>query len=124
MADKIVDASAIAALAFAEPDADLVIDAIDGHRLHAPTLIEFELMNVAWKRAKKQPAATTLFLHALDLLADLRLRFRGIDHDQVVKLGLSTGLTAYDATYLWLARALHMPLVTLDRKLAAHAKRL
>jgi len=124
MADKVVDASAIAALAFAEPDADLVIDAIDGHRLHAPTLIEFELMNVAWKRSRKQPAAARLFLNALDVLDDLRLRFRGIDHEQVVKLGLSTGLTAYDATYLWLARALGMPLVTLDSRLAAHAKKL
>ena len=46
-------------------DADAVIDAIDGHRLHAPTLAVFELMNVAWKRAKKQPKATGLFLEAL-----------------------------------------------------------
>jgi predicted nucleic acid-binding protein len=124
MPDKVVDASALAAIAFAEPSADAVIDAIDGHRLHAPTLVVFELMNVAWKRSKKQPAATALFLQALDLLADLGLRFRGIDQEQVVKLGLATGLTAYDATYLWLARALGMPLVTLDRKLGAHANSL
>jgi predicted nucleic acid-binding protein len=124
MADKIVDASAVAALAFAEPDAETVIDALDGHRLHAPTLIVFEMMNVAWKRSKKHPAATNLFVSALELLDDLQLRFRRIDQEQVVKLGLSTGLTAYDATYLWLARAHGMPLVTLDQKLAAHAKKL
>jgi predicted nucleic acid-binding protein len=41
-----------------------------------------------------------------------------------VRLGLSTGLTAYDATYLWLARTLGMPLVTLDKKLGAHAKKI
>jgi predicted nucleic acid-binding protein len=124
MADKVVDASALAALAFAEPSAAAVIDAIEGHRLHAPTLIVFELMNVAWKRAKKQPAATRLFLEALDVLEGLGLRFRGIDQGAVVRLGLATGLTAYDATYLWLARALHMPLVTVDKKLGAHAKNL
>jgi predicted nucleic acid-binding protein len=122
MADKVVDASALAALAFAEPAADAVIDAIDGHRLHAPTLVVFELMNVAWKRSRKQPAAAALFLEALEVLDGLGLRFRGIDQREVVKLGLSTGLTAYDATYLWLARALGMPLVTLDKKLGAHAK--
>ena len=122
MADKVVDASALAAIAFAEPAAESVIDAIDGHRLHAPTLVVFELMNVAWKRAKKQPAATALFLEALDVLEGLGLRFRGIDQGEVVRLGLATGLTAYDATYLWLSRALGMPLVTLDKKLGAHAK--
>lgn len=121
MADKVIDASALAAIAFAEPGADAVIDEIDGHRLHAPTLIVFELMNVAWKRARKQPRAAALFLEALDVLEGLGLRFRGIDQAEVVRLGLSTGLTAYDATYLWLARALGMPLVTLDKTLGAHA---
>jgi predicted nucleic acid-binding protein len=118
MADKVIDASALAALAFAEPAAEAVIDEIDGHRLHAPTLIVFELMSVAWKRAKKQPAGTALFLEALEVLEGLGLQFRGINQEEVVTLGLATGLTAYDATYLWLARALRIPLVTLDRKLA------
>jgi predicted nucleic acid-binding protein len=122
MADKVVDASALAAIAFAEAGADAVIDEIDGHRLHAPTLVVFELMSVVWKRSKKQPAATALFLEALEVLQGLGLRFRGIDQAEVVKLGLTTGLTAYDATYLWLARALGLPLVTLDKKLGAHAK--
>jgi predicted nucleic acid-binding protein len=122
MPDKVVDASALAAVAFAEPGAEAVIDQIDGHRLHAPTLLVFELMNVVWKRSKKQPPAAALFLEALEVLQGLDLRFRGIDQQQVVRLGLATGLTAYDATYLWLARALGMPLVTLDRKLGAQAK--
>ena len=54
-------------------------------------------------------------------LAGLSLLFRGVNQGEVVRLGLSTGLTAYDAAYLWLARALAMPLVTLDKKLGAHA---
>ena len=124
MSDKVVDASALAAIAFAEPGADAVIDAIDGHHLHAPTLVVFELMNVAWKRSRKQPAASALFLEALEVLAELGLRFRGVNQEEVVRLGLATGLTAYDASYLWLSRVLSMPLVTLDKKLAAHANTL
>ena len=124
MPDKVVDASALAAIAFAEPGADAVIDEIDGHRLHAPTLVVFELMNVAWKRSRKQPAAAALFLQALAVLDGLGLRFRGINQEEVVRLGLKTGLTAYDASYLWLARALNMPLVTLDKKLGAHSRKL
>ena len=56
------------------------------------------------------------------MLQGIGLRFRGIDQSEVVKLGLATGLTAYDAAYLGIARALAMPLVTLDKKLGAHAK--
>ena len=122
MPDKVVDASALAAIAFAEPGADAVIDEIDGHRLHAPTLVVFELMNVAWKRSRKQPEASALFLEALEILEGLGLRFRGINQEEVVRLALTTGLTAYDASYLWLSRVLGMPLVTLDRTLGAHAK--
>jgi predicted nucleic acid-binding protein len=124
MPDKVVDASALAALAFAEPGADAVLDEIDGHRLHAPSLVVFELMNVAWKRSRRQPAASALFLEALEVLQGLGLRFRGINQEEVVRLGLTTGLSAYDASYLWLSRVLGMPLVTLDKKLAAHAKAL
>lgn len=124
MPDKVVDASALAAIAFAEPGADAVIDAIDGHRLHAPSLVVFELMNVAWKRSRRQPAASALFVEALEVLQGLGLRYRGINQEEVVRLGLTTGLNAYDASYLWLSRVLDMPLVTLDGKLGAHAKNL
>src|SRR5712692_8379862 len=96
MPDKVVDASALAAIAFAEPGADMVIDEIDGHRLHAPALVVFELMNVAWKRAKKHPVATALFLEALEVLEGLGLRFRGIDQEEVVKLALAPGSQAYN----------------------------
>jgi predicted nucleic acid-binding protein len=119
MADKVVDTSALAMIAFAEPGADEIIDEIDGHHLHAPSLIAFELMNVVWKRARKAPKFAPLFLEALEMLEGLDLRFRGINQSEVIVLGLETGLTAYDASYLWLSHALGAPLVTRDRRLAA-----
>ena len=42
-----------------------------------------------------------------------------MDRVAVLDLAERTGLTAYDASYLWLARELKAELVTLDRKLAA-----
>ena len=41
-----------------------------------------------------------------------------VDHDAVLALAVTTGLTVYDASYLWLARTLDAELVTLDQKLA------
>ncbi len=42
-----------------------------------------------------------------------------IDHAATLDLAEAAGLTAYDASRLWLARSLGAELVTLDRKLAA-----
>jgi predicted nucleic acid-binding protein len=41
-----------------------------------------------------------------------------VDHHEVVRLAEAFGLTAYDASYLWLARRLDAGLITLDRRLA------
>jgi predicted nucleic acid-binding protein len=59
------------------------------------------------------------------LLAAFHLRHRlsvetvAVDHPATLDLAEAMGLTVYDASYLWLARALGGELVTLDRKLAA-----
>lgn len=41
---------------------------------------------------------------------------------ETIELARRTGLSAYDASYLWLARHLGAELVTLDAKLANAAK--
>jgi predicted nucleic acid-binding protein len=81
----------------------------------------FELMNVTWNRATRQPAVIALCLEAVDILDDPRLRFGGIDQEEVVPLAIGARLSPYNAAYLWLVRALRIPLVTLDRKLGAQA---
>ncbi len=45
-----------------------------------------------------------------------------MDHDGALELALTTGLTAYDASYLWLTRQLGAELVTLDKQLATAAE--
>jgi predicted nucleic acid-binding protein len=44
-----------------------------------------------------------------------------VNHDSALELAASTGLTAYDASYLWLSRQLEAELVTLDQQLAMAA---
>jgi uncharacterized protein with PIN domain len=46
MAVKVVDASAIAALLFGEPDAENISERLADGRLVAPALLGFELANV------------------------------------------------------------------------------
>ena len=47
-----------------------------------------------------------------------------VDHSAVVNMADETGLTTYDASYLWLARRLKGELITLDGKLQRAAKSL
>ncbi len=44
-----------------------------------------------------------------------------VDHAGVFVLALDTGLSGYDASYLWLARDLDVPLLTFDRRLTEAA---
>ncbi len=115
---KVIDASAVAALAFAEPDAERVIDAIDDHDLAAPQLLPFELASVAWKKMRLRPDAVEVLGEQLRDGLQLPVSLMPVDHIEVVALATARGLSAYDASYLWLARELGAELVTLDKRLA------
>lgn len=116
---KVVDASALAALIFAEPDAENVAKRVEGARLAAPSLLDFELANVCLNKMRRQPAKRDAIRAAFRLANRLKVETVAVDHAAIVDLAETTGLTAYDASYLWLARSLDAELVTLDRKLAA-----
>src|SRR3984893_6924962 len=58
---------------------------------------------------------------AFRLRGRLRVEEVAVDHDSALELAAVTGLTAYDASYLWLSRQLGAELVTLDRQLAKAA---
>ena len=123
MAVKVVDASALAALLFGEPEAEAVAARLDGARLAAPLLLGFELANVCLIKARRHPEQREALTAAFRLRARLRVEEMAVDHDGALETAAATGLTAYDASYLWLARQLGAELVTLDRQLATAALR-
>jgi predicted nucleic acid-binding protein len=118
---KVVDASALAALLFAEPEAEAIAGRLEGARLAAPALLDFELANVCLTKIRRQPTQREALHAAFRLAHRLRIETVAVDHAAVLDLAEATGLTAYDASYLWLARALGAELITLDGKLAAAA---
>lgn len=121
MSLKVVDASAAAALLFGEPKAEAVAVRLEGADLRAPTLLPFEVASVAWKKIRGHPRSRAAILAAFDLLPRLRIEPAACDHAAVLRLANESGITVYDAAYLWLARELDAELVTLDRKLEAAA---
>jgi predicted nucleic acid-binding protein len=118
MAVKVVDASAVAALLFGEPEADEIAERLQDSRLVAPGLLAFELANVCLVKMRRHPDQRPGLSAALRLRVRLGVEEIAVDHERIVELAAATGLTAYDASYLWLARELGAELVTLDLRLA------
>jgi len=114
---KVVDASAIAALLFGEPEGEAVAARLQGARLAAPRLLEFEIANVCLNKCKRHPEQQGAILTAFRLRDRLGVEPMPVDCDEVLTLAQETDLTAYDACYLWLSKTLAAELVTLDRKL-------
>lgn len=124
MTGVVVDASALAAVVFDEPEALDVRRRLHGYTLHATTLIDYELTNTALKKMRREPERTAAVLAALYTGRRLRLRRVRPDMTQVLTLAALANLTAYDASYLWLAKTLGVKLVTLDQALARAAERM
>ena len=117
----VADASALAAVTFREPGAEAVALRLLGAEVFAPRILQFEMANVAWKRIRRQPgdALATLTLLQAALGEGSHIQWTEVNITDVVLVAQSTGLTPYDASYLWLAGSLGADLVTLDKRLAA-----
>ncbi len=121
MVVKVVDASALAALLFGEMEAETIAGQLGGSRLVAPGLLAFELANVCLIKGRRHPQQRSALEMAYRLRHRLGVEEVAVDHDGVLELAATTGLTAYDASYLWLSRELGAELVTLDRQLVKAA---
>jgi predicted nucleic acid-binding protein len=113
----VVDASAIGAIAFGEPEGPTLAAYLDGETLLAPALIDFELASVALKKARAHPEAGAKVNLALQAALTLPISRVGVPGQEALALAAATGLTTYDASYLWLARSRDAELVTLDAAL-------
>lgn len=119
MPDKVVDASVIAAIAFQETRSLEAEEILDGANLSAPLLLGYELANIARNKALRNPHLFQTIKEGLQDALQLEIQWEEVDYLAVMELALETGLSAYDASYLYLARSLGLPLVTFDQRLQA-----
>jgi len=116
----VVDTSVLATITFDESSADEWSTRLDGATLYAPTLLQYEMANVARKKCRLHPEQTREILTALELALNPRRGLIWMDPNptDLVVLSNATGLSPYDASYMWLAGFLGADLVTRDRALA------
>jgi predicted nucleic acid-binding protein len=121
MVAKVVDASALGALLFGEPEGVTIAGRLGEAGLIAPALLHFEVASLCLKKMRRHPAQRDALVTAFGLLEQMEVGIAEVDHGEVLGLAEWIGLTAYDASYLWLARRTGAELVTLDGRLEAAA---
>ena len=115
---KVIDASVVSAILFAEPGSEAVARRLEHHALVAPSLWTYEVGNVCLQKIRRHRPDRQVLLDAFSLASRLGIEEVDVPVAQVVPLADEVGLTVYDAAYVWLARMLRAELVTLDTALA------
>ncbi len=118
MRATVIDASAVAAVLFDEPEAEPIAESVAG-RLIAPHLLRYELASVCTTKRIRHPARSDEIQSRYGLLDQLDISYVESDWRDLPRLAQRWALSAYDAAYLQLALARNAPLVTLDARLAA-----
>ena len=122
MPARVVDASILGAIFFQEPREEEALSLISGHELYAPTLLPYELTSVARKKTLQYPEHGASLAQALTMALSTDIRWIEVDYPGVLQLALEKRITTYDASYLYLARSLRVPLVTFDEEIRAAAE--
>ena len=117
----VVDCSVLSAALFEEETRDQALSLMTGKTLHAPYLLDHEIISVALKKGRLGWPESVITL-ALSDYAQHDIELHRTAAEAQHQLALRYKLSAYDAAYLWLAAELKAPLATFDQKLAAAAQ--
>jgi predicted nucleic acid-binding protein len=122
--EVVVDASALAAVLFGEPMEGRIGPILDRVTPIAPSLLAYEIANVALYKIGLYPDRSESIRAAIRLFERMIIEYFPVPPQPLVDLARDTGLSCYDAVYLWLSRETGVPLLTLDRRLSLGAQSL
>jgi predicted nucleic acid-binding protein len=115
----VVDASAVGAVFFREPEAELLERKLLNRAWVAPTLIDYEIGSLYLKKLKAYPQLRQQLDECYQIYCTSAVERVDVPVSSVIAIAEKYGLTIYDASYFWLAATLNLELVTLDKQLAS-----
>ena len=118
-AAAVIDASALAAILFGEAEADSLDLEFSPGQLIASPMLPHEFANICVKKHRRAGLSIDEVLLALMEFESLGIATEPVSSPETVAAAIRFGLSSYDAGYLWLALIKELPLLTLDKKLAA-----
>lgn len=116
----VLDCSTLAGLIFEEDWQAQALQKIEGFSLKAPYLLDIEIASVALKKHRR--GGPDIALSGLASYTSMDIELFEVSAIDVFELAKRYQLSAYDASYLWLAAELTCPLATFDEKLAIAAQ--
>jgi predicted nucleic acid-binding protein len=117
----VIDCSVLSAVLFEEETREAAGQLLSGKTLHAPLLLDSEIVRVAAKK-KRAGGASALIVQALVDYGQQEIEFHRPDVETQFALSLRYQISPYDAAYLCVAALLQAPLATFDAKLAKAAR--
>jgi predicted nucleic acid-binding protein len=121
--EVVVDTSALLAVLLEEPERPALIAATTGAVLLAPASLPWEVGNALVAAIRRHRLTAAAARAAWGAYESVPVRLVEIDIEQAVLLAADLGVNADDAYMLELARRRGVPLLTLDAKLGAAARR-
>jgi predicted nucleic acid-binding protein len=113
----VVDASAFVAVIFGEPESAGVERRLAHLHYVAPGLLFYEVANVTLVKARRSPDRRTELFEAYVNFTRLNLELADVDFVEALALAHKRNLSAYDASYVWLALSRGLDLVSLDKRM-------
>ena len=119
--DVVIDTSAVIAVITNEPEEATVSRHIDGATLFAPVSLHWEIGNAFSSMFRRGSISLNQATDAISRYEQMPLRLMNVDLRQSLELSHRLNLYAYDAYVIACAGNLSVPLLTLDRRMAAVA---
>jgi predicted nucleic acid-binding protein len=83
----------------------------------SPYLLAFEIINGLRSATMQKRQSINAAEHLLDCFLNMGIVFEKVNEKEVLRLAVRKAITAYDASYVWLAKSKKLELLTLDEKL-------
>jgi predicted nucleic acid-binding protein len=118
----VIDTSIVIACITNEPGQADLISLLQGHTLHAPVSLPFELGNAFSAMFKQRRLTEHQAIQAFDLYLQMTIELQEIDLPSAIRLSHQLHIYAYDAYVLQCVVQYNAPLLTLDAGLATSAR--
>lgn len=118
----VVDASFVLAFLLPDEESPEVEALFDKHTLGqaslvAPTILPFEVFNSLKMALKRHRLNKKNVSEIAEGFLDLKIEISFTDYEKTFSLAIEYDLSFYDASYVFLAKSLQLPLLTLDKQL-------
>ncbi|GHU20487.1 ribonuclease VapC9 [Alphaproteobacteria bacterium] len=102
---------------------EIPVEILGEERLMAPQLFDYEFSNVIWKMVKLSHFPASEAQNFFNAVEKLNIEKSPVDLLRLFHYACATGLTAYDASYLILAKNNHCALASFDKELIKIAQK-